>query len=565
MSDFESLGEIKPPDGGVNELRELIRWVYTNNPFYLISAALVFYGLRVSFDTRGSTFDVGSLMLGLVGYTLLLAGAAWFLIRFGKLWEDARSLLLLVVFMLLAISVSFDDTLAGNSRLGIPLFLGGLLFAVVLSEGLLRGIGLRLPAGFRWPYYAALSLFFLYPIGLSGAMRSPDSALLFWGLFGFSTAAGGVALMLWPAIRRGPAYLGDNGSPWPWPWYPWTLFGMLGFGACLRAYYLCISFHFVGGTATIFQPYFLVPFLWAVSFLLLELGRTAARKGVILLALLLPVGLVWLSMTARPMQAMDLGFLQMFRRTLGCSPLFLAMCAAALFYGLAALRGIPYAWDALAAAIAAFAICGCDTFNPETTTQPHGLPILVAGMLYLAIGAWRRQSAEWLLGGWGVVLAAWVSLSGTAFGLWQGAIPLHLLLVHALVVGAVFHDPLGKLVQAAGAYTIFALSLVATQASPSSLGNPPAMLLLCYPFVAAVAAAAYGLLVKNRWYYAAATGTICAWMAGSGWNSYCRARRTISGLDNLIWGVLFFFLGLFVSLSKMGVFRRLVSRWRNRP
>ena len=346
-----------------------------------------------------------------------------------------------------------------------------------------------------------------------------------WGLFGFSTVAGGVALTLLPAVWRGPAYLGDHGSPWPWPWYPWTLFGMLGLGVCLRAYYLCISFHFVGGTATIFQPYFLVPFLWAVSFLLLELGRVAGRKGVILAALLVPVGLVWLSATARPVVAEDLGFLQMFFRTFGCSPLFLAVCGAVLFYALAALRGIGYAWDILAAAVASLAFCATNTFNSDSMTYPRGLPILLAGILYLALGTWRRRSGGWLLGGWCVVLAAWASLGDTSFTVWQGVIPLHLLLLHALLVGALFHDPLAKLVQVAGAWAIFALCLVATQASPASLGNPPAVLLLCYPFLAAAVAVGYGLAVKNRWYYAAAAGTACAWMAGTGWNSYCRARR----------------------------------------
>ena len=511
MSDFESLGEIKPPDGGVNGLRELIRWVYTNNPFYLISAALVFYGLRVSFDTRGSTFDVGSLMLGLVGYTLLLAGAAWFLIRFGKLWEDARSLLLLVVFMLLAISVSFDDTLAGNSRLGIPLFLGGLLFAVVLSEGLLRGIGLRLPAGFRWPYYAALSLFFLYPIGLGGAhLRSPDRALLFWGLFGFSTAAGGVALMLWPAIRRGPADLGDNGSPWPWPWYPWTLFGMLGFGAMPAG---LLPVHFV-------------PFR----------GRHGDHLST-LLSRAVPVGRQFSALgagTHRRPEGRDPAGVLLTRRTglafddgppnAGHGPRLSTKCSVArsavrrCFWPCAPLP-CSMAWPRCGASPmpgmrwprpsrrlpSVAATHSTRDHHPASRPADPGCRDALSGDRRMA----RPQSAEWLLGGWGVVLAAWVSLSGTAFGLWQGAIPLHLLLVHALVVGAVFHDPLGKLVQAAGTYTIFALSLVATQASPSSLGNPPAMLLLCYPFVAAVAAAAYGLLVRNRWYYAAATGTIC--------------------------------------------------------
>ncbi len=235
-------------------------------------------GLRLSFNTSGSAFQSGALMIGLVAYTLLLAGSAWFLIRYGNLWEDARTLLLVIVLMLLAISVSFDDALAANSWKGIPLFLVGLAFACGLSEGLLRGIGLRLAAGFRLPFHGALAVFFLYPVVLSQWIRDPQSPALCWGLFGFSAVAGGVFLTLLPAIRRGPQYVCDNGSPWKWPWYPWTLFGVLGFGVCVRAYYLCVSFHFVGVPQTIFAPYFLVPFLWVVALLLLELGLVSRRS-----------------------------------------------------------------------------------------------------------------------------------------------------------------------------------------------------------------------------------------------------------------------------------------------
>ncbi len=330
---------ITPGDEGASvdssvasELRGLLRWLYTNNPFYAISAALVFSGLRMSFNTSSSAFQTSALMGGLTAYTLLLAASAWFLIRYGKLWEDVRTLLLLVVLMLLAISVSFDDTLAANRRLGIPLFVAGLVFAVVLIELLLRGIRLRLPAGFRLPLHAAMALFFLYPVVLSAWIRDTDSAALYWGLFGFSATAGMVFLTLLPAIRRGPGYVAENGSPWRWPWYPWTLFAVLGLGVCVRAYYLCISLHFVGRLSTIFAPFFLIPFFWCLALLLLEVGLVSRIKRVVVWAMLLPAGLVGLAITATPESARDLGFLEMFHHTLGASPLFLALVAAGVFY-----------------------------------------------------------------------------------------------------------------------------------------------------------------------------------------------------------------------------------------
>src|SRR5215472_11413791 len=89
----------------------LVRLLWTNNPFYLISAWLVFSGLWASFNTGADTYQTWGLLGGLASYTLLLATAACVLIRLGRVWEDLRTLLLLVLLMFLAISVSLDEAL----------------------------------------------------------------------------------------------------------------------------------------------------------------------------------------------------------------------------------------------------------------------------------------------------------------------------------------------------------------------------------------------------------------------------------------------------------------------
>src|SRR4051794_36745492 len=276
----------------------LVGWLYTSNPFYVVSADLVFIGLRMSFDTSGKTFETGALLLALLGYTLLLATTGCLLIRLGRVWDDARTILLLVVAMFLAISVTFDEALAGTPVLGKLCFLGGLGFAVLVSEGLLRGIRLRLPALYRLPYYLILSLFFLYPLALAPYLREPESPALQWLLFGFSPVAGLASLTLIPAIRRGRGYLAKNGSPWPYPLYPWSLFGLLAAAVCGRSSYLCISLHFVGmsdsvgRSATIFGPYFLVPFLLALDVLLVEAAIVSRSRSMQPVAIaVLPGGL----------------------------------------------------------------------------------------------------------------------------------------------------------------------------------------------------------------------------------------------------------------------------------
>ena len=278
---------IRPTPGS-----RLVRALYSHNPFYVISADLVFIGLRSSFDPGAKVFDTWALILGLAGYTLLLATTACLMVRFGKVWDDMRSVLLLVVMMFLAISSTIDDVLILRPGVGLACSVGGLAFALLVSEALLRGMRLGLPALYRMPYYLILALFFVYPVTLRPMLARPDTATSHWALFGFSTAAALAFLTLLPAIRRGGAYVKGNGSPWRWPLYPWSLFFFLGLGVCARAYYLCISLHNVEGFQSIFGPYFLIPFGFSIALLLLEGGLTSGRKGVTRFAMMMPLGLV---------------------------------------------------------------------------------------------------------------------------------------------------------------------------------------------------------------------------------------------------------------------------------
>ncbi len=240
----------------------MIRWVSCNNPFYAISALLVCLGLWVSFGGQSQAAETWALMSGMTGYTLLLAVTACLLVRYLGVWDDVRTVMLLTVMMFLATSVTFDQVLATAPERGIGCFLGGLAFAVAVSEGMLRCTRLSLPMAFRLPYLLLLALFFLYPVALVPLLDRARNEQLEWALFGFSPAAGLAALTLLPAIRRGRAYVRNNGSPWPWAWYPWSLFGVLGFSVMARSALLCWSMHHLESREAepyIFGPYFLRP------------------------------------------------------------------------------------------------------------------------------------------------------------------------------------------------------------------------------------------------------------------------------------------------------------------
>jgi hypothetical protein len=544
-----------------------VRLLYTNNPFYAISAALVFWGLRISFDTSGTSFATTALMVGLAAYTLLLAGTAYVLIRLGTVWNDVRTILLLVVLMFLATSVALDESLAADPRQGIACYLAGLMFAVALSEGLLHGSGMRLRLLFRGPYYLALALFYLYPVALTPLLSRPNDPLLHWALFGFSPAAALVALTLLPAVSRGPGYIQPSGTPWQWAWYPWTLFFVLGLGVCMRAYYLCLSFHFVGAANNLFGFYFLVPFLLAVNWLLLELGISGQSRWTQAIALAMPLVLLMLAVSPPYGDVLYVQFLTTFMATLGGSPLFFTLVAVIVFYAWAALRQVPGAMVLLSLAAG-----GLSLVVPQTTDWDHigpqqGAPLVAVGLMHAWWAMRRRASWHAVLAASAILGGLAIDLQGTRFMAYGGIVPAHLLLAALLAIGLIFEDELAMVVQAMGAWVLLLAGLF-----PLVDGHPwigtypwadlPPLLAQCYPLLVAAAALVYGYLSGETSYYTTAAVIVVGWLAMSAWLGYLYLRTFVRGLDQLLGGAVFFLVALAISLWKARVPQKLLAHRR---
>jgi hypothetical protein len=541
--------------------RRLLRLICTSNPFYVISAGLFLAGLWVSFGAQAREVDTWALMLGLAGYTLLLAVTACLLVRFGDVWDDVRTVLLLVVLLFLATSVTFDEVLVSSPERGSVCYLGGLLLAVAVSEGVLRGIRLRLPAWFRAPYYLILSLFFLYPLALTPLLDEPRSEALMWGLFGFSTAAGLAFLVLLPAVRRGADYVRGNGSPWRWPLYPWALFGLLAAAVPARAFLLTWSLQVLDGAdrdALIFGPYFLTPFGLAVAVLLLEAGLVSGRRRVLGAALAVPALLVVLALVGHRPEPIYREFLRLFADRLGGDPLFLTVLAAAAFYAYATLRGVPRAVELTTAALAALAFVGPDALNRGVSVPPRPEPILAAAALQLAAGVARRRTGRCLVGALGLAVGATLALVEWP---WAAtlleAIAFHLGLLAVLAVGAAFDDELAGLLRGIGAGLVFLACLAVLCAPLGPTGTALPWALEVYPPVMAAALAGYGLMLRHRLSQAVAALVVVGWLTVAGWQGYVALRQVVAGLDYLALSLTVFGLAILISFAKSGA----LTRW----
>ncbi len=536
--------------------RGLVRWVCTSNPFYVLSALLVCLGLWVSFGAQGDAAQTWALLVGMAGYTLLLAVTACLLVRFVGVWDDVRTVLLLVVLMFLATSVTFDDVLARSPARGTACYLGGLLLSVAVSEGILRSIRLSLPPLFRAPYYAILALFFLYPVALTPLLDQPRSEALAWAMFGFSTAAGLVFLTLLPAIRRGRDYVCENGSPWGWAWYPWTLFGVLGFGVAARSALLCWSMHHLPQDLTepyIFGPYFLVPFGLAIAALLLEIGLVEQRPGVLRIALGLPVILVLLTMAGQRTEPLYQWFLERFRARLGGTPLFLTLAASAGFYTYAAFRRAPRGLDALSGAMVVLAFVTPDTLDLDGLVPPQALPVLAAALVQTALGLGRRDAWRCLIGAGGLVASAMLARGPMGGASDQAPVSFHLILIAVLVVGAAFDNRLGRILRTTGAMMVLLGSLVAMMGPVDRIGTVPTWAVEVYPLVMSLMIAVYGF-VLGHWTSLVSAGLILAgWLAALAGRGYGSLRHVVAGLDYIAIGLVLFILAVLTSMAKGGV------------
>ena len=123
---------------------DVARLLYTHNPFYVISAVLVLSGIYRVFSQGDMAGRAPLLMQLLCSYALILAVAAWLVIRFGRVWEDVRTVLLSILLLFAALSVAFDKTCLDDPADGAKYLGIGFAFCVALSVGLVFRCNARL-------------------------------------------------------------------------------------------------------------------------------------------------------------------------------------------------------------------------------------------------------------------------------------------------------------------------------------------------------------------------------------------------------------------------------------
>lgn len=454
----------------------IVRLLYVQNPFYLIGTFLIIFGLQQCFGSDPSLSASGMLVVLLAAYTLLLAGAATVIIRCGQVWDDARTILLVIVLLFFMLSASLDVHLLSMPLAGSLLLAGGLAFSIGVSEALLRGLRIGLAGRYRGPYYAILALLFLYPLapawityfGLYGART--------WVLLAFPSLAALALLTLLPAARTPAEREPATGTPWRWPYYPWSLFVYLTIGLAIRSWWLAYSFETSHDNDDYFQPYFLLPLVLAWSALVLEMGLARRSHGAMAAGMVLPLAglaLGFLGPGRTPEQVRFLDNLAL----LG-TPAQLAVWSLLLFYAWAWLRKVRIAEGFVVVLGLVSAVVNRTTYDWFSLGSPHPLPLaaVAGGLAILAIrrkSTWRAVAA----GAMAVIglrcIGAELGGVGGALWFWQWHAPILAL----LAVSAVFDDDLARDLRELAWRFVPGLALVAAVVYPWTMpGASPAVL-----------------------------------------------------------------------------------------
>lgn len=546
----------------------LMRRVTCPNPFYLLSAAFLIHATGVPLKSSAQGLSPEALLAVFGGYAAILAAIAFVIVRFWKVWDDARSIFMILLLLYLEMALCADSLVQAEPLRAARLLAVGLVVAVAISEFLLHSLRLRLPASFRFPYYLQLGLLFLYPLALQPSLQTQDDVATTWQIFAFPFLVGLAVLSLWPAMRRGPDAVRDNGSPWAWGWYPWTLFVFLGFCLCLRSYTLCLSFDAataLGAEAayrleSIFGPYFLAPVLFAVAVLLLESGIQNSQRTVQAFALCLPVLIVALSFPGTGRNAADAEFINRLLGTVG-SPAWCSLVAAVVFYAATAVRGVHGARRLAVYTVAALAVVDRSTtvdWHTLSAIQPG--PLLAAALLAGIGGIRSRRSIEWCEA---LALAA---VAAVRLG-WNNSLPIppefaigHAVLLAMLTIGVLLDDGTARLLRNLGvaALMIGAIPTCVHFADTSAA----AWVTPVYSGVVTLVIAFVVWLRPSGWLKAALCIQFVAVYAGLLVHGCQLLQRTVrwQGLPSLLIALALLHLGLLMSALKAGALQRAARR-----
>ena len=131
-----------------------------------------------------------------------------------------------------------------------------------------------------------------------------------------------------------------------------------------------------------------------------------------------------------------------------------------------------------------------------------------------------------------------------------------------LIISAAFEDWLGDQARRSAALVALVLGVGSAVHSPWTQAAIPVALCTWYPLFAIVACWFYGFWIRDRLFLVVAAVDLAGWLAYCGSAIYHQVRRAVTGLDQIVLGMVFFLIAMAISLMKAGVWPASKARAR---
>jgi hypothetical protein len=485
----------------------------------------------------------------LCAYTLVLALAGWIVIRAGRVWEDARIILLVVLLMFTALSTSYDNLCLKNPAAGAIHLAIGFGFCCAITEFILFSLGMKLPLPYRAPFYLQLALLFAFPALLGKLSVYGQDAAMCVGVLSFPVAAAAGLLTLLPAAIGQPER--ENGTPWPWPYYPWSIFVFVAIASGIRAWMLSVSFSPAAGVEPAFLPYFLCPILLAMLILVLELGLRMHSRRAQRIALLAMLGVIWMAFPGERLNSAQRLLLDLLENSLAGPPVLVSAAVAAVAV-YAMLRRAAGSELVTIVALGLLACLDVNTRSIESISSPNILLWFALAVWQINFGLWTRNMLRLAFGGIVIIVFFGKTLNAQWMFEHNAYWAIQLSVIWCALLPLVCRDKIANHLRAAGPFWIASTETCLVAFHPDFWSGVPNWAPAFVASMMTLVSLSYWLIFRVRWYLLAA-GWIAA-LASLFWtNAALRMLGDVQLRHGLTWyaaGYAVLAGGLLVSLWK---------------